>query len=131
MNLTCYSGVESVNIDRDKGLLIVKGTMELKPLLQYLNKKLKRNVVQVVPPKKNNHKKEKDGRHKKPEKEKPLVTAKKHDGLVPTVLKLYIHGPVPTVLKLGIHCQECAAIIKHTVSLLDGTEDSNQQFPSI
>ncbi|CAN4117110.1 unnamed protein product [Withania somnifera] len=54
-------GVEEVNVDLEKDLVTVKGTMDLKDLIPYLKDKLKRNV-EVVPPKK-------DGGSEKKEKE--------------------------------------------------------------
>ena len=44
------SGVESVDIDKQKDLVTVKGAMDAKDLVPYLNDKLKR-TVEVVPPK--------------------------------------------------------------------------------
>lgn len=46
-----YKGVESVEIDGGKELVAVKGTMEAKDLVPYLQVKLKR-AIDVVPPKK-------------------------------------------------------------------------------
>ncbi|MED6174221.1 hypothetical protein PIB30_067004 [Stylosanthes scabra] len=54
-----FNGVDSVNIDGGKDLVTVKGTMDVKELVTYLNDKLKRNV-DVVAPKKEEEKKEKD-----------------------------------------------------------------------
>ncbi|KAG4916359.1 hypothetical protein JHK87_053916 [Glycine soja] len=56
-------GVESVNIEGGKDLVSVKGTMDVKEIVPYLNDKLKRNV-EVVPPKKeggDNKKENKEG----------------------------------------------------------------------
>ncbi|XP_057742405.1 heavy metal-associated isoprenylated plant protein 6-like [Arachis stenosperma] len=55
-----FNGVDSVSIDGGKDLVTVKGTMDVKELVPYLNDKLKRNV-EVVAPKKDEEKKEKDG----------------------------------------------------------------------
>ncbi|KAK7392451.1 hypothetical protein VNO78_20890 [Psophocarpus tetragonolobus] len=55
-----FKGVTSVNIDGSKDLVTVKGTMDVKEMVPYLNEKLKRNV-EVVPPKKDDDKKEKEG----------------------------------------------------------------------
>ncbi|CAI8602476.1 unnamed protein product [Vicia faba] len=55
-----FKGVETVNLDGDKDLVTVKGTMEPKELVEYLTEKLKRNV-EMVPAKKDEEKKEKDG----------------------------------------------------------------------
>ncbi|XP_027363298.1 heavy metal-associated isoprenylated plant protein 6-like isoform X2 [Abrus precatorius] len=63
-----FKGVESVNVDGSKDLVTVKGTMDVKELVPYLNEKLKRNV-EVVPPKKDDEKKEKDGGGDKKEKD--------------------------------------------------------------
>ncbi|XP_027352631.1 heavy metal-associated isoprenylated plant protein 6-like [Abrus precatorius] len=52
-------GVESVKIEEGKDLVTVKGTMGVKEMVPYLNEKLKRNV-EVVPPKKEDDKKEKN-----------------------------------------------------------------------
>jgi hypothetical protein len=57
-----------VNFDGDKDLVTVKGTMEPKDLIEYLKEKLKRNV-DMVPPKKEEAKKEKDGGGEKKEKD--------------------------------------------------------------
>ena len=57
------AGVESVNIEGGKDLVSVKGTMDVKEIVPYLNDKLKRNV-EVVPPKKeggDNKKENKEG----------------------------------------------------------------------
>ncbi|KAK7285018.1 hypothetical protein RJT34_19774 [Clitoria ternatea] len=63
-------GVESVNIEEEKDLVTVKGTMEVKEMVPYLNEKLRRKV-EVVPPKKDdeNNKKEKEKEKKKENKE--------------------------------------------------------------
>ncbi|RDX92136.1 Heavy metal-associated isoprenylated plant protein 6, partial [Mucuna pruriens] len=52
-------GVESVNIEGGKDLVTVKGTMDVKEMVAYLNEKLKRNV-ELVPAKKEDNKKEKE-----------------------------------------------------------------------
>ncbi|XP_047156321.1 heavy metal-associated isoprenylated plant protein 6-like [Vigna umbellata] len=60
-----FKGVQSVSLDGSKDLVTVKGTMDVKEMVPYLNEKLKRNV-EVVPPKKEEEKKEKaDGGEKK------------------------------------------------------------------
>ena len=58
MNLTCYTGVKLVNIDKDNGRVIVEGTVDMKQLRPYLNKKLPGKVVKEkeVPPKKDDDK---------------------------------------------------------------------------
>lgn len=58
-----------MNLDGDKDLVTVKGTMGVKELVDYLKEKLKR-TVDVVPPKKDEEKKEKDGGGENKEKEK-------------------------------------------------------------
>lgn len=45
-------GVQEVNVDLQKDQITVKGTMDMKDLLPYLNTKLKRTVEIVPPPKK-------------------------------------------------------------------------------
>jgi len=50
-----------VSLDGSKDLVTVKGTMDVKEMLPYLNEKLKRNVEVVPPPKKDDDKKEKEG----------------------------------------------------------------------
>nr|AFK45337.1 unknown [Medicago truncatula] len=75
-----FKGVETVNLDGDKDLVTVKGTMEPKDLIEYLKEKLKRNV-DIVPPKKEEEKKEKDGGgEKKEKKEDEKKEEKKVDG---------------------------------------------------
>lgn len=64
-------GVQEVNIDSEKDLVMVKGTMDIKKLTPYLIDKLKQNV-EVVPSKKDNEggeKKGKEGDKDKKEKE--------------------------------------------------------------
>lgn len=64
-------GVQEVNIESEKDLVTVKGTMDVKKLTPYLTDKLKQNV-EVVPPMKDNgggEKKGKDGDNDKKEKE--------------------------------------------------------------
>ncbi|XP_061337136.1 heavy metal-associated isoprenylated plant protein 6-like [Gastrolobium bilobum] len=63
-----YQGVDSVNLDLGKDMVIVKGTMNEKELVPYLNEKLKRKV-EVVPPKKDEDKKEKEKEKEKENKE--------------------------------------------------------------
>lgn len=63
-----FTGVGSVSLDGSKDLVTVKGTMDVKEMVPYLNEKLKR-AVEVVPPKKEEEKKEKDGGGEKKEKE--------------------------------------------------------------
>ncbi|XP_057549002.1 heavy metal-associated isoprenylated plant protein 3 [Amaranthus tricolor] len=55
-----YDGVEEVNVDLQKDLITVKGTMNMKDLLPYLNVKLKR-VVEIAPPKKDEGKPKEGG----------------------------------------------------------------------
>lgn len=65
------TGVQEVNIDSEKDLVMVKGTMDIKKLTPYLIDKLKQNV-EVVPSKKDNEggeKKGKEGDKDKKEKE--------------------------------------------------------------
>lgn len=66
MYVSCCVGVESVNIDGGKDLVMVKGTMDAKEMVSFLTEKLKRKV-EVVPPKKEDVKnKENDkGKEKK------------------------------------------------------------------
>ncbi|KAL9268677.1 Heavy metal-associated isoprenylated plant protein 6-like protein [Drosera capensis] len=47
-----YEGVQDVSVDLQKDVIIVKGTMNMKELLPYLNTKLKRTVEIAPPPKK-------------------------------------------------------------------------------
>ncbi|KAL3326604.1 hypothetical protein AABB24_037338 [Solanum stoloniferum] len=64
-------GVQEVNIESEKDLATVKGTMDIKKLTPYLIDKLKQNV-EVVPSKKDNEggeKKTKEGDNDKKEKE--------------------------------------------------------------
>ncbi|XP_057424133.1 heavy metal-associated isoprenylated plant protein 3-like [Lotus japonicus] len=75
-----FKGVESVNLDGDKDLVTVKGTMDAKELVAYVTEKTKRNV-DVVPPKKEEDKKEKEGGGEKKEKEKDNKD-KKDEGAV-------------------------------------------------
>ncbi|KAL5136963.1 Heavy metal-associated isoprenylated plant protein 6 [Glycine soja] len=66
-----FKGVQSVSLDGSKDLVTVKGTMDVKEMVSYLNEKLKRNVEVVPPPKKDDDKKEKEGDGgEKKEKEK-------------------------------------------------------------
>ncbi|XP_042474981.1 heavy metal-associated isoprenylated plant protein 3-like [Macadamia integrifolia] len=62
--VTKFKGVESVSIDPAKDLVTVKGTMDMKILTPYLKEKLKRSV-DVVPAKKDDDKKGKEGGDKK------------------------------------------------------------------
>ncbi|KAK7856714.1 heavy metal-associated isoprenylated plant protein 5 [Quercus suber] len=70
-----YDGVESVEVDKTKEQVTVKGTMEVKELTPYLTEKLKRSVDVVPPPKKDDggggggDKKPKEGGGDKKEKE--------------------------------------------------------------
>ncbi|XVE96622.1 hypothetical protein REPUB_Repub02eG0238500 [Reevesia pubescens] len=57
-------GVQSVNVDGAKDLVMVKGTMDLKDIVPYLKEKLKRSV-DVIPPKKDDAGEKKDGGEKK------------------------------------------------------------------
>ncbi|XP_042495463.1 heavy metal-associated isoprenylated plant protein 3-like [Macadamia integrifolia] len=61
-------GVESVNIDAAKDLVKVTGTMDVKGLTPYLKDKLKRSV-EIVPEKKDDEKKGKEGGGEKKDKE--------------------------------------------------------------
>lgn len=65
-----------MSLDGSKDLVTVKGTMDVKEMVPYLNEKLKRNV-EVVPPKKDDDKKEKGGDEKK---EKEGGEKKEKDG---------------------------------------------------
>lgn len=46
-----FKGVESMNVDKDKDLVMVKGAMDTSQIIQYLKDKLQYNLV-VVPSKK-------------------------------------------------------------------------------
>ncbi|KAM7262524.1 hypothetical protein ACFE04_000207 [Oxalis oulophora] len=59
--VTKFKGVNSVSFDASKDLIMVKGTMDPKALVPFLNEKLKRPVEVVVPAKKDEGKKEKEG----------------------------------------------------------------------
>uniref|UniRef100_A0A2P2KGT1 HMA domain-containing protein n=1 Tax=Rhizophora mucronata TaxID=61149 RepID=A0A2P2KGT1_RHIMU len=76
-------GVTSVSVAKDKELVTVTGTMDVKDLVPYLKEKLKR-TVEVVPPKKEEEKKgkEKDGGdgEKKAEKKDGEAKAEKKEG---------------------------------------------------
>ncbi|KAG2404787.1 uncharacterized protein HKW66_Vig0244340 [Vigna angularis] len=81
-------GVQSVNLDGSKDLVTVKGRMDVKEMVSYLNEKLKRNI-KVVPPEKEEEKKEKvDGVEKKEKdggsekKEKHVATEAKVERLI-------------------------------------------------
>ncbi|XP_045818930.1 heavy metal-associated isoprenylated plant protein 6-like [Trifolium pratense] len=74
-----FKGVETVKFDGDKDLVTVKGTMEPKDLIEYLKEKLKRNV-DMVPPKKEEEKKEKEGGGEKKEKDGGGEKKEKKDG---------------------------------------------------
>ncbi|KAL2323237.1 hypothetical protein Fmac_027616 [Flemingia macrophylla] len=79
-----FKGVESVNLDGSKDLVTAKGTMDVKEMVPYLNEKLKRSV-EVVQPKKEDDKKEKEGGEKKEKeggekKEKEGGEKKEKDG---------------------------------------------------
>ncbi|GAB2300620.1 hypothetical protein Dimus_034654 [Dionaea muscipula] len=70
-----YEGVQDVNVDVEKDLITVKGTMNIKDMLPYLNTKLKRSVVEMIPSPKNHagagaaaDKKPKEGGGEKKEK---------------------------------------------------------------
>lgn len=98
-----FKGVETVNLDGDKDLVTVKGTMGVKELVEYLQEKLKRNV-DVVPPKKDEEKKEKDGgggENKEKEKEKKESGGEKKgkeesaEAKVVEVNKMEYHYPIP------------------------------------
>lgn len=68
-----------MNIEGEKDLVTVKGTMEVKEMVPYLNEKLKRNV-EVVPPKKEDDKKDKEGGEKKGNKQGGSGGDKKEGG---------------------------------------------------
>ncbi|KAL5716992.1 hypothetical protein ACHQM5_010085 [Ranunculus cassubicifolius] len=74
-----YKGVTKVDIDTEKDLVTVKGTMDMKALQPYLKEKLKRGV-EIVPPKKEEKKEEKkaegDGSTEKKPAEKKGETNK-------------------------------------------------------
>ena len=78
--VTC-AGVESVEVDKTKEQVTVKGTMDVNSLTPYLKEKLKRSVDVVPPPKKDDgggggDKKPKEGGGDKKEKEAaPAATA--------------------------------------------------------
>ncbi|MED6207946.1 hypothetical protein PIB30_040372 [Stylosanthes scabra] len=74
-----FNGVDSVNIDGGKDLVTVKGTMDVKELVSYLNDKLKRNV-DVVAPKKEEEKKEKEGSGGEKKESKEAAGDKKDGG---------------------------------------------------
>ena len=64
LNWYCGVGVKDVGIDREKGMVMVKGTMDVTALAKKLKEKFKRNV-EVVPPKKEKEKgKEKESDEK-------------------------------------------------------------------
>ncbi|KAG6692721.1 hypothetical protein I3843_10G121200 [Carya illinoinensis] len=73
-----FGGVQHVDIDKEKDLVTVKGTMDVKALVPYLKAKLKRSV-DVVPPKKDGggdqKPKEAGGGGDKKEKEKEKVAS--------------------------------------------------------
>jgi len=56
-----YEGVEDVNVDLSKDQITIKGTMDMKAMLPYLNAKLKRAVDVVPPPAKKDDAKPKEG----------------------------------------------------------------------
>lgn len=57
--LMAFAGVHNMSIDKEKETVTVKGTMDVKALVETLSERLKRKV-EVVPPKKEKDK-EKDG----------------------------------------------------------------------
>ncbi|XP_039013412.1 heavy metal-associated isoprenylated plant protein 6-like isoform X1 [Hibiscus syriacus] len=65
-------GVQSVNVDGAKDLATVKGTMDVKDLVPYLQQKLRRNV-DVVPPKKDDAGEKKDAGGDKKEEVKEVA----------------------------------------------------------
>ncbi|CAJ1968568.1 unnamed protein product [Sphenostylis stenocarpa] len=92
-----FKGVTSVTLDGSKDLVTVKGTMDVKEMVPYLNEKLKRNV-EVVPPKKEEEKKEKDGGGEKKEKEGGGGEKKEKDGAAEAkaeVNKMEYMYPIP------------------------------------
>ncbi|KAL8152854.1 hypothetical protein V2J09_010614 [Rumex salicifolius] len=56
-----YEGVEDVSVDLSKDQITIKGTMDMKAMLPYLNAKLKRPVDVVPPPAKKDDAKPKEG----------------------------------------------------------------------
>ncbi|KAG5055572.1 hypothetical protein AAZX31_03G164200 [Glycine max] len=90
-------GVESVNIEGGKDLVSVKGTMDVKEIVPYLNEKLKRNV-EVVPPKKEggdkkeNNKKEGGGGGGAEGAAKVEVNKMEHYGYAYPAPHMYWHG---------------------------------------
>ncbi|GMI79989.1 HEAVY METAL ASSOCIATED PROTEIN 20 [Hibiscus trionum] len=76
-----FDGVQSVDVDGAKDLVNVKGTMDMKDLVPYLQQKLRRNV-EVVSPKKDDacEKKEVGGNNKQKEKEVAAGDEKKEGG---------------------------------------------------
>lgn len=91
------AGVESVNIEGGKDLVSVKGTMDVKEIVPYLNEKLKRNV-EVVPPKKEggdkkeNNKKEGGGGGGAEGAAKVEVNKMEHYGYAYPAPHMYWHG---------------------------------------
>ncbi|CAL0326788.1 unnamed protein product [Lupinus luteus] len=90
-----FKGAESVDIEGDKDLITVEGTMDVKELVSYLNEKLKRNV-EVVPPKKEKDKEEGESEKKEEKKKKDKKKEsgeKKEEGAVKVeVNKMEHHG---------------------------------------
>ncbi|XP_010520385.1 PREDICTED: heavy metal-associated isoprenylated plant protein 3 [Tarenaya hassleriana] len=64
--VTKTKGVDAISMDKDKQLVTVKGTMDVKKLAETLSEKLRR-PVEVVPPAKKDNGKDKDGGKEKKE----------------------------------------------------------------
>ncbi|KAK2643435.1 hypothetical protein Ddye_025198 [Dipteronia dyeriana] len=58
--VTKFKGVKEMSVDRQKDLVTVKGTMDVKALTESLKERLKRDV-EIVPPKKEKDEKESNG----------------------------------------------------------------------
>ncbi|XP_020212808.1 heavy metal-associated isoprenylated plant protein 6 isoform X2 [Cajanus cajan] len=121
-------GVESVNVEGEKDLVTVKGTMDVKEMVPYLNDKLKRNV-EVVPAKKEkekekeekkNEKKEGGGDKKKEESEgaaKVEVNKMEHYG--------YAYPPPPMYWYDGYAPGESSSSRSYAVEVQPGYDGSN------
>ncbi|KAJ9181543.1 hypothetical protein P3X46_009664 [Hevea brasiliensis] len=119
-----YKGVDNVTVDGTKDLVTVKGTMKVKEMVPYLKEKLKRNV-EVVPPKKDEEKKEGGGEKKEEakaeKKEEAKAEKKEGDGgkkeeaaAKVEVSKLeYFPAPVPTQWLDGVFGQSYAVEPQH------------------
>ncbi|XP_047175191.1 heavy metal-associated isoprenylated plant protein 3-like, partial [Vigna umbellata] len=64
-----FKGVKEVSTDREKGMVMVKGTMDVTALVQKLSEKFRRKV-EVVPAKKEKEKEKGKGKEKEKEKDK-------------------------------------------------------------